>query len=171
MRGQTIQHLMEKSFPSGEGFSQAGYKNALDKLGPRLAVLFTPEERGQLFTLQRASQGFLKEPATGGIPLVNRSGSAAAIYNLVSRAPGINYFRQAIQDAGNEVAVYKALQGSAGLQAQQTASEALAREALASRLANPRVLPLRQIGAALPLEERRNPTVFPGLLNMVSPPK
>ena len=171
IRGQTIQHLIDKSFPSGEGFSQAGYKSALDKLGPRLAVLFTPEERGQLFTLQRASQGFLKEPATGGIPLVNRSGSAAAIYNLLSRAPGINYVRKAIQDAGNEVAVYNAMQGGAGLGVQQTASEALAREALANRLANPQVLPLRQLGAALPLEERRNPTIYPGLLNIVAPPK
>lgn len=162
MRGQTIQHLMDKAFPGGEGFSQDAYRRALEGLGPRMEVLFTPEERGALFTLQRASQGMLREPATGGVPLVNRSGTTAFIYNLMQKLPGINFLRQAAQQAAQETSVTSALQGAAALPAQQSAADKLAREALAGYIT--RRLPVAPAGAAMIGEERRSKSTVPGLL-------
>ena len=162
MRGQTIQHIMDKAFPGGEGFSQDAYRIALEKLGPRMEILFTPEERGTLFALQRASQGMLREPATGGVPLVNRSGTTAFAYNLMQKLPGINYVRQAAQQAAQEASAATALRGAAALPEQQSAADKLAREAIANLTT--RYLPGSAAGSSLLQEERRSQSTVPGLL-------
>lgn len=143
LRGQTIQYLINKASPDGQAFSQANYRRALESIGPRMEVLFSPEERGMLFTLQRASQNLFSQPASGGIPLANMSGTTAAAANLMQRAsgiPGAGAVLQASASALREQAQMNAAQqallgGVGGAAAAQRAAAQQGNRALAASIA------------------------------------
>jgi hypothetical protein len=146
LRGQTIQYLINKASPDGQAFSQANYRRALESIGPRMEVLFSPEERGMLFTLQRASQNLFSQPATGGIPLVNQSGTGAAIANMMQKASAIPGAGTVLQASANAIreqaqmnAAQQALMGGVGgaAAAQRAANQQGSRAVAASIAANP----------------------------------
>lgn len=147
LRGQTIQWLIGQASKDGEAFSQAGFRNALQSLGPRLEVLFTPEERGMLFTIQRASHNLLGAPATGGVPIMNTSGTGGMLANLVLRASDVPGPNMVLQNAAARVreqaqlnAAQRALVGGVGEAA--AASRAADQEAFRRMMGNAVTNPL-----------------------------
>ncbi len=164
LRGQTVQWLLDKASKDGENFSQAGYRNALRSLGPRADILFTPEERSMLQTIQRGSQGLFADPVSGGVPLVNRSGTAAAVANMMNRAqmvPGVGNLAQpiaqAMQGQSQISAVARSLNAQAADPATRNAIQQAFRLDLANRAAGPFGRQMLSVPAAAAVEQYRTP--------------
>lgn len=162
MRGQTIQWLLDKASRDGENFSQASYRNALQALGPRIDILFSPEERAMLQTIQRASAGLFADPVTGGVPLVNRSGTAAAVANMLARAqmvPGVGNLAQpvaqALQGQSQLAQVGRALNAQAADPAVRNAIQQAFRLDLANRAIAPGGRNVLSAPAAALIEQQR----------------
>ena len=99
-----------------------------------------------LFTIQRASQNLFAPPATGGVPIANTSGTAAALANLmqrVSAVPGAGSILQASASALREQAqmnaAQRALLGGAGgaAAAQRAADQEIVRRMMSGATVNP----------------------------------
>lgn len=119
IRGQVVQNLIDKASPSGEGFLQAQYRKALSDLGSptgkgnsKLEVLFSPEEIGTLSAVRRVSEAAFAQPASGGIPLENKSGTIAMFANLLQRFPIAKQITEAATQTGQVGAVQQALAAS-----------------------------------------------------------
>jgi len=170
IRGATVRHLLDKAAPMGEGFSQANFNNALKALNKNNMVdeLFTPEEKGMLFTISRVSQNLFKEPVSGGVPLINRSGTGAALFNLMQKGsvvPGIGTLVQpsldALKQQVQQAAAQRMLAGSSASRALQSAADAAQRKTAGDLT---RFLPTSPFAAAVGERERQNPTLIEGLL-------
>ena len=170
IRGATVRHLLDKAAPMGEGFSQANFNTALKALNKNNMVdeLFTPEEKGMLFTISRVSQNLFKEPVSGGVPLINRSASAITMANLLQKAsvvPGIGTLVQpsldALKQQLQQSAAQKMLAGSSASRALQSAASAAQRKTAGDLT---RFLPTSPFAAAVGERERQNPTLIEGLL-------
>lgn len=89
MRRQVLEHLQDNAVNEAGAFGQAGYNRALEKIGvDRLRVFFNNDEIAQLQRIGRAATNLLSDPPSGGIPIGNRSGTAAG--NL-SNAPFMDW--------------------------------------------------------------------------------
>lgn len=94
IRSQVVQDMIEKSSKEEGKFSQKAYRDALERLGKftgkgnsKLEILFNPEEIGTLSAVRRVSEAAFSDVGSGGVPLVNRSGTAAGIANLLGSTP------------------------------------------------------------------------------------
>ena len=115
LRVQTVEHLRDRAVTRSGEFSPAGYGRALDQLGDdRLAVLFNAEEIAALRQIGRAAEGLFSTPVSGGIPVGNRSGSAATFMDMASGAAGPigRLFGPILSHIKGESVVRKALSGS-----------------------------------------------------------
>jgi hypothetical protein len=170
IRGATVRHLLDKAAPMGEGFSQANFNTALKALNKNNMIdeLFTAEEKGMLFTISRASKNLFGDPISGGVPLVNRSGTGAAMFNLMQKGavvPGIGTLVQpsldALKQQMQQSAAQKMLAGSSASRALQSAASAAQRKTAGDLT---RFLPTSPFAAAVGERERQNPTLIEGLL-------
>lgn len=94
IRSQVVQNLIDKSSKEEGKFSQKAYGNAFAQLGKftgkgnsKLEILFNPEEIGTLSAVRRVSEAAFSDVGSGGVPLVNRSGTAAGIANFLGSTP------------------------------------------------------------------------------------
>jgi hypothetical protein len=169
VRAQTIQWLIDSAVGTSGAFSQAGFNSALKRIQPKLEVLFNKEEVDQLKRIGRASTAAFGEPATGGVPLINRSGTAPTLMNILTRSVGGNIpmvgpmmqnVSQRMQTAANVEAAQAAAQGGVVSPAVAAAREQQ-RRMLASRMAGPfqvgpfQVAPFPVAGGLLTEEYRR----------------
>jgi hypothetical protein len=169
MRGQTVQHLLERASKDGENFSQAGYRDALKALGPRLDVLFTAEERSQLSTIQRAATGLFADPATGGVPLVNRSGTAAGLANLAQKASNVPVLAQAAKPAIDAImrdrqlsAAQQMLMGASANPALRNAAQQAYRDDMIAKIMGRQVVPQMGNAAYETMREDERPLTIRG---------
>lgn len=109
IRAQVLDHLKQKALNGAAdevgNFSQAGYNKALNSLGEeRLKALFTPQELAQLKLIGRVASYAQVAPAGS---VVNRSGTAAQAYNLLSglleKAQKIPFGKAAIVDPAQNI--------------------------------------------------------------------
>jgi hypothetical protein len=169
VRGQTIQWLIDNAVGTSGSFSQAGFNSALKRIQPKLEVLFNKEEVDQLKRIGRASTAAFGEPATGGVPLINRSGTAPTLMNIITRGVGGNIplvgptaqnISQRMQVAAQTQAAQQAAQGGVVSPAIAAAREQQ-RRMLAQRMAGPfqvgpfEVAPFPVVGGLLTEEFRR----------------
>ena len=145
VRAQTVQWLIDSAVGTSGAFSQAGFNAALKRIQPKLEVLFNKEEVDQLKRIGRASTAAFGEPATGGVPLINRSGTAPTLMNIVTRGVGGNVplvgpmaqnISQRMQTAANVEATQAAAQGGVVSPAAALERERQ-RRMLAQRMAGP----------------------------------
>ena len=88
-RRQVVEHLESVALNDAGAFSATKYNRALAQLGEeKLAILFGREEREMLETIGRAATNLFTDPASGGIPVGNRSGTAAAAMDMMSGSAG-----------------------------------------------------------------------------------
>lgn len=110
IRNQAVQYMMNAASKEEGKFSQAGFRNAYEKFGTptgkgnsKLEILFSPDEIGTLSAIRRASEAAMSAPPSGGVPLVNMSGSGAALANLAGRIPLVGTGARAVVEAGQQV--------------------------------------------------------------------
>ena len=169
VRAQTVQWLIDNAVGTTGAFSQAGYNAALKRIQPKLEVLFNKEEVDQLKRIGRASTAAFGEPATGGVPLINRSGTAPTLMNIITRGvggnipligPAVQNISQRMQTAAQTEAAQQAAQGGVVSPAVAAAREEQ-RRMLARRMAGPfqvgpfQVAPFPVVGGLLTEEFRR----------------
>jgi hypothetical protein len=97
LRGQSIQHLLDKAFPVGGSgqFMAAAYQRELKALSPeKMAVLFTPAENDMLQRIARVGSAARSDVSDS---FVNHSNSSANFINYLQKA-------SALPVAGNFVA-------------------------------------------------------------------
>jgi hypothetical protein len=147
IRNQSVQYMMDKAVSEEGKFSQAAFKNAFGQFGKptgkgnsKLEILFQPEEIGTLSAIRRASEAAFSPPPSGGTPLVNRSGTTAALLNLVGRIPvvgtGARAVGQAFQQSSQAGQVARALDLEGGISPAVGAAQAQLRDAAARAAGN-----------------------------------
>lgn len=105
-RRQVVDYLQDKSVSDTGNFSASRYNSALDRLGrDKLEVLFEDAELGQLERIGRAATNLFSDPPSGGIPIGNRSGTAAG---NIANIPGGGFMERISRGR----AANRALQGS-----------------------------------------------------------
>jgi hypothetical protein len=122
VRRRVISDLHESALsPNGE-WSQSAFERVMDKIGPeKLKALFSEAEIAKLEMIRRAGRNLFTAPASGGVPLVNNSGTGAALLNVLGRVPvGGNMTaglyatgRQAIENQARITGAQAALTGAA----------------------------------------------------------
>ena len=115
LRVQTVEHLRDRAVTRSGEFSPEAYGRALGQLGDdRLAVLFSADEIAALRQIERAADGLFTTPTSGGVPVGNRSGTAATAMDMASGAAGPvgRLFGPILSHIKGESVVRKALSGS-----------------------------------------------------------
>ena len=137
IRGQVVQNLIDKASTEEGKFSQKAYRTALEKLGEatgkgnsKLEILFNPEEIGTLSTVRRVSEAAFSDVGSGGIPLVNRSGTAAGIANLLGSTPVLAQTIAPTMKGLQQLSQASQVQQALAASPVQTAATATAQQAL-----------------------------------------
>lgn len=148
VRAQIAAHLKRAAFGdnlSGDApFSAARFASSLRNIGPeRLRAFFQPEEVMR-FNLAAKVGSDLESIPAGAKYAVNKSGSGAAVFNLlqgltqlpgVGKLPGIGWARDQVGKAQSEAALRSAMQpGSAAMPAAQPGSQLTPEQVRALRL-------------------------------------
>lgn len=148
VRAQIAAHLKRAAFGdnlSGDApFAAARYAAALRNIGPeRLRAFFQPEEVMR-FNLAAKVGSDLESIPAGARYAVNRSGSGAAVFNLlqgltqlpgVGKVPGIGWARDQVGKAQSEAALRAAMRpGSAAMPAAQPGANLTPEQVSALRL-------------------------------------
>jgi hypothetical protein len=118
MKAGTINYLRNQALGQTGNFSQAAYNKSLQALGPKLDVLFTPQEAAQLRTLGNVAKYTQVQPKGA---FVNNSNTDVA-----------NYARAGASMAAH--AVNAATHSPLGSVAQSVAENAIAKKANATQL-------------------------------------
>lgn len=116
IRGQVARHLESKAFGANaagdKGFSQESFNKELRKIGrEKLLAIFPPEDVDTLFQIGRVGAYISSQPAGA---VVNNSGTAAAVMNLVSRTRGIPYLREIVRPLETAIAQREAAAAASG---------------------------------------------------------
>lgn len=96
IRNQVVSHLKNKAFGANaagdKAFAQEAFNRELKRIGKdKLSMIFTPEELQTLQAVGRVGAYVSSQPAGA---VVNNSGTAAAVMNLLSRIGKVPFLRE-----------------------------------------------------------------------------
>lgn len=135
LQGAIRRQILAEAAPGAEfgretaGLSQAAMRRAIDKIGIRKLQTILGSDADKLMTVQQVAEWIMKEPAGA---TVNRSNTAGALANLMSKIPGVsivagpvNMVKDSAQKFQDQSAIRAALQGKAPETAARQSPEAV----------------------------------------------